>query len=141
MFQTARGTFKVQMKPAGEPSTIAGVSTGRMSLDKQFDGDRIATGHAEMHTALTQKEVSAGDVAIERITGTPHARSGSLVLQHSGIMTKGAQHLATQIVPGSETDQLLGIQGKFKLTIAEDRHFCELEYSLSSPIRTAPRAR
>lgn len=130
MLMTAKGTFKVQMKPIGESSSLAGVSTGRMSLDKQFDGDWVATGKGEMLTALTPENGSAGYVAIERVTGTLHGRSGSLVLQHSGIMTKGAQHLTIQVVPGSGTDQLIGIQGQFKLTIEQGRHFYELEYSL-----------
>ena len=130
MLRTAKGTFQVQMKPVGEASSVSGVSTGRMSLDKQFEGDWIATGKGEMLTALTQEEGSAGYVAIERVTGTLHGRSGSLVLQHSGIMTKGAQNLTIQIVPGSGTDRLLGIQGQFKLTIEQGKHFYELEYTL-----------
>jgi hypothetical protein len=118
------------MKPIGESSSVSGVSTGRMSLDKQFEGDWIATGKGEMLTAFTPEQGSAGYVAIERVTGTLNGRSGSLVLQHSGIMTKGAQSLAIQIVPGSGTDQLLGIQGEFRLKIEQGQHFYELEYTL-----------
>jgi hypothetical protein len=47
MLNSAKGTFKVQMKPIGESSTLAGVSTGRMSLDKQFEGDWVAIGQGE----------------------------------------------------------------------------------------------
>ena len=130
MLKSAKGTFKVQMKPIGESSTHAGVSTGRMSLDKQFEGDWVATGQGEMLTALTPEQGSAGYVAIERVTGTLHGKSGSLVLQQSGIMNKGAQQLAIQIAPGSGTDQLAGIQGVFKLIIEQGKHFYELEYSL-----------
>lgn len=130
MLQRAKGTFKVQMKPMGESSSVSGVATGRMSLDKEFEGDWIATGKGEMLTALTPEEGSAGYVAIERVTGTLHGKSGSLVLQHSGIMTKGAQRLAIHVVPGSGTDQLQGIQGEFKLTIEQGKHFYELEYWL-----------
>lgn len=131
MLSTAKGTFKVQMNPIGESKSIHGVAIGRMSLDKQFEGDWVATGQGEMLTALPPEQGSAGYVAIERVTGTLHGRSGSLVLQHSGIMTKGAQQLAIQIVPGSGTDQLTGIQGQFKLTIERGEHFYELEYSLA----------
>jgi len=130
MLRTAKGTFKVQMKPVGEPDSLSGVSTGRMSLDKQFEGDWMATGKGEMLTALTPEEGSAGYVAIERVTGTLHGRSGSLVLQHSGLMTKGAQQLTIRIVPGSGTEHLSGIQGDFKLTIEQGKHFYELVYSL-----------
>jgi hypothetical protein len=43
-----------------------------------------------MLTAMTGVRDSAGYVAIERVTGTLHGRSGSFVLQPSGVMTRGA---------------------------------------------------
>ena len=49
----AKGTFTVEMKPQAEPHTAEGVSLGRMSLDKRFEGDLVATGQGEMLTALT----------------------------------------------------------------------------------------
>jgi len=82
-----------------------------------------------MLTALTPEDGLAGYVAIERVTGTLHGRSGSLVLQHSEIMTKGVQSVAIDR-PGSGTDKLLRIQGEFRLTI-ERQHFYELDYTLA----------
>ena len=60
-----------------------------MSIDKQFHGDLEASSKGEMLTAGTGVKGSAGYVAIERVTGTLHGRSGSFVLQHSGTMTRG----------------------------------------------------
>jgi hypothetical protein len=130
MSMTAKGSFTVDMKPQGEPGVAEGVSLGRMSLDKRFEGDLAGTGKGEMLTALTPIKGSAGYVAIERVTGTLHGKSGSFVLQHSGTMDQGAQQLAITVVPGSGTGALAGIAGTFKLNIVQGKHFYELEYSL-----------
>jgi len=130
MSALAQGTFTVEMKPQSEPSNAEGVSLGRMSLDKRFEGDLMATGKGEMLTALTPIKGSAGYVAIERVTGTLQGRSGSFVFQHSGTMDQGAQRLSITVVPGSGTGALAGISGTFKIDISEGRHFYEFEYSL-----------
>jgi hypothetical protein len=130
MPSVAKGTFTVEMKPQAEPSTAQGVSIGRMSLDKRFEGDLVATGKGEILTAMTPVKGSAGYVAIERVTGTLHGRKGSFVFQHSGSMDRGTQRLSITVVPASGTDDLAGISGAFKINITEGKHFYEFEYSL-----------
>lgn len=126
----AKGTFTVEMKPQAEPDTADGVSLGRMSLDKRFEGDLVATGSGEMLTALTPIKGSAGYVAIERVNGTLKGRSGSFVFQHSGTMDQGAQKLSITVVPGSGTGALAGIAGEFRINIKDGKHFYEFEYSI-----------
>lgn len=130
MPQVAKGSFTVEIKPQGDPITTDGVSTGRMSLNKCFEGDLAAVGQGEMLTALTPVEGSAGYVAIERVTGTLQGRAGSFVFQHSGTMNQGAQQLSIRVVPGSGTGGLVGIDGVFKLSIIEGKHLYEFEYTL-----------
>lgn len=130
MSQVAKGTFSVEMRPQREPSVSEGVSTGRLSLSKRFDGDLVATGEGEMLTALTPTKGSAAYVAIERVTGALHGQAGSFVFQHSGTMNRGAQQLSIRVVPGSGTGQLAGIEGDFKLDIVEGRHLYEFAYTL-----------
>jgi hypothetical protein len=130
MSAVAKGSFTVEMKPQVEPTSVEGVSLGRMSLDKRFEGDLTATGKGEMLTALTPVKGSAGYVAIERVTGSLHGRSGSFVFQHAGTMDQGAQQLSITVVPGSGTGALVGILGTFKLTMVEGQHLYEFEYSL-----------
>lgn len=129
MSTIAKGTFTVEMKPLAERNAD-GVNMGRMSLDKRFEGDLVATGTGEMLTALTPVKGSAGYVAIERITGTLAGRTGSFVFQHSGTMDRGTQRLSITVVPGSGTGALAGISGEFRLNIVEGKHFYEFEYSL-----------
>ena len=130
MTTRAIGTFEVTMSPLAQAEEPAGASLGRMSLDKQFTGDLAAVGKGEMLTAMTQTKGSAGYVAIERVTGTLHGRSGSFVFQHSGTMARGTQQLSVNVVPDSGTEQLAGIAGRFMINIADGKHFYEFEYSL-----------
>lgn len=131
MSQTAKGTFSVQMKPDGEPSSADGVSLGRMLLSKTFEGDLAGTGEGQMLTAMTPVKGSAGYVAIERVTGTLNGKKGSFVFQHTGSMNRGEQSLSITVVPDSGTDEFAGISGVFRLTIEGGKHYYEFEYSLA----------
>lgn len=130
MSAIAKGSFTVKMEPAGEPSAADGVTLGRMSLDKRFEGDLVGTGKGEMLTALTPTKGSAGYVAVERVTGQLHGRAGSFVFQHTGTMDRGAQSLSITVVPDSGTGDLAGISGTFSLTIVDGRHLYEFAYEL-----------
>lgn len=132
VLHTATGSFTVQMKPLAD-SPAEGVTLGRLSLDKTFDGDLVGTGHGEMLTAMTPVQGSAGYVAIERVTGSLHGRSGSFVLQHTGMMDQGAQQLSITVVPGSGTGALVGLAGQFKLRIEQGQHFYSFDYTLPLP--------
>jgi hypothetical protein len=83
-----------------------------------------------MLTAGTDVKGSAGYVAIERVAGTLHGRSGSFILQHSGTMTRGALQLTITVVPDSGTAQLAGLTGKMAIKIADGKHSYDFEYTL-----------
>ncbi|HEU4563765.1 MAG TPA: DUF3224 domain-containing protein [Gemmatimonadaceae bacterium] len=130
----ASGTFEVKLTPqpladAGAASAPGG-ALGRMAIDKSFRGDLAGTSKGEMLTATTQVKGSAGYVAIERVTGTLHGRSGTFVLQHDGIMDRGAPRLIISVVPDSGTGELAGIAGTMTIDVADGRHSYVLEYTL-----------
>ena len=135
MTQRATGAFEVNLTPVGEPDTASGLTLGRMAIDKRFHGDLSGVGKGQMLTALTGVEGSAGYVAIERVTGTLHGRTGSFVFQHSGLMARGAQTLSIAVVPDSGTEQLTGLAGTFTLNIVDGKHTYVFDYSLSSTER------
>jgi len=125
----ASGTFEVKLTPqpiSGEADNVR----GRMAIDKQFHGDLEGTSQGEMLTAGTSVPGSGGYVAIERVSGTLHGRSGSFALQHSGTMTRGAYSLAISVVPDSGTDQLAGLTGSMTIIIADGKHSYEFEYEI-----------
>jgi len=127
---TARGEFKVRITPKGAPLTIEGVALGTSSISKDFEGALTGTSAGEMLTALTRVTGSAGYVAIERVTGLLDGRSGTFVLQHSGIMASGAPSLTVTIVPGSGTGELAGISGSMRILVEGTKHTYVLEYVL-----------
>ena len=125
----AQGTFEVKLKPQ-TPDEGADASLGRMTIDKQFHGDLAGTSKGQMLTAGTDVKDSAGYVAIERVTGTLHGRSGSFSLQHTGTMDRGKPQLAITVVPDSGTSQLAGLTGTMSITITNGKHFYGFDYVL-----------
>jgi hypothetical protein len=130
MTNRASGPFEVKLNPLATDDSAEGAALGRMSIDKQFHGDLEATSKGEMLTAVTQVKGSAGYVAIERVSGTLHGRSGTFVLQHTGTATRGAQQLSVTVVPDSGTGQLVGLAGKMAIHIADGKHSYDFEYTL-----------
>ena len=129
----ATGTFIVTLTPQVEPDTQPGATLGRLSIDKQFQGDLVGVAKGEMLSAVSDVKGSAGYVAIERVTGVLHGREGSFVFQHTGVMNRGAQQLSITVVPDSGTEQLAGIAGQFLLNIVDGQHHYTFEYSLPDP--------
>jgi Protein of unknown function (DUF3224) len=126
----ASGTFDVKITPQDDKGEDA--SLGRMAIDKQFHGDLEATSHGQMLTAGTgAKGSSGGYVAIEKVSGTLHGRSGTFVLQHSGTMTRGTPKLSLTVVPDSGTGQLVGLAGAMSIKIADGKHSYEFDYTLA----------
>jgi hypothetical protein len=129
MTTVAKGTFEVRLdpQPASGPAQAADVN--RMTMDKQFRGDLEATSQGEMLAFSTDVEGSAGYVAIERVTGQLHGRSGSFVLQHNGLMTRGVGQLTITVVPDSGTGELTGLEGTMAIEIEDGVHFYRFEYT------------
>lgn len=130
MKQTAKGEFDVTLLPQPLADENADASMGRLSLDKQFRGDLVATSKGEMLSARSNVEGSAGYVAIERVTGVVHGRSGSFVLQHTGTMNRGQPSLAINVVPDSGTEALAGMSGAMQIDVSDGKHAYTFEYSL-----------
>jgi hypothetical protein len=126
----AKGTFEVKLAPMSFEGTEPAWKMGRMSIDKQITGDLVATTKGQMISAMTETKGSAGYVAIERVTGTLHGKKGSFVLQHNGLMNRGKPSLTVVVVPDSGTDELVGLEGEFKITIEPGKHSYEFQYRL-----------
>ena len=128
----ASGEFEVKLVP--QEDTVGDPTVGRMSLDKEFHGDLEATSKGQMLAVMTETQGSAGYVAMERVRGTLHGRSGSFALQHNGTMTRGVPRLAVSVVPDSGTEQLTGIDGTLTINIVEGKHFYEFDYTLDETL-------
>jgi len=127
----AKGTFEVKVKPLPSDEKVAGLTVGRMSIDKQLAGDIEGTSKGEMMTADTSVQGSAGYVAVEHITGTLKGHRGSFTLLHMGTMKRGNDFsLTITVIPDSGTDQLVGLTGKMTITIVDGKHSYEFDYNL-----------
>jgi hypothetical protein len=128
MLKQAKGTFEVKLTPQSESLDP---SLGRMTIDKELHGDLEGTSKGQMLTAGSSMKNSGAYVAIEKMTGTLHGRSGSFILYHSATMTRGTPQLAIHVAPDSGTDQLTGLAGKMNINIVEGKHYYEFEYEIS----------
>ena len=130
MTQSARGEFVVSLKPLAFEGADPEFKLGRMSIDKQISDDLTASTEGQMLSAMTSTDGSAGYVAIERVAGTLNGRRGTFVLQHTGTMTRGTPSLVVTVVPDSGTEELVGLEGEFKINIEEGKHSYEFTYRL-----------
>lgn len=129
MNKTIRGEFDVKMLP--QPADAAlGEAIGRFGLDKRFHGTLDASSKGQMLAFRSAVEGSAGYVAMEQVDGTLDGREGTFVLQHSGTMDRGAQHLDLTVVPDSATGDLAGLKGRMQIEITGGKHHYVFEYSL-----------
>jgi hypothetical protein len=125
----ASGTFEVKLVPQTDDKN-GDAALGRMTIDKQFHGDLEGTSKGQMLTGMTDMKGSAGYVAIEKVSAALKGRTGTFILQHTGIMNRGVPQLTITVVPDSGTGQLAGLTGNFKIKIDEGKHSYEFEYTL-----------
>lgn len=126
----ATGSFDIKLTPQPAAPGIETAGLGRMTIDKRFSGDLVATSLGEMLAIRTGVPGSAGYVALERVTGTLHGRTGSFVLQHSGTMDRGVSSLALSVVPDSGAGELEGLRGSMTIEIDQGKHSYTMEYVL-----------
>jgi len=127
--QIAKGTFEVSLKPEASDKE-AGISFGRFSIDKTFRGDLQATSKVDMLSAGSETNGHGSYVAIERVTGTLHGKSGTFVLMHMGSRSPTAQQLSITVVPGCSTGELEGLEGKLTISIVDKVHHYDFAYEI-----------
>lgn len=126
---TVQGEFEIKL--TAQPSE--GLDTGRMRIDKEYQGRLKATGQGEMLSFRSETPGSAGYVAIEKVSGVLDGRSGSFVLQHAGLMNRGESELDVTIIPDSGTEELTGISGQMEIDNSGGNHRYTLRYRLDPP--------
>jgi len=130
MERQAKGGFDV--KRSVEPSCDMGddVVAGHFRFDKRFHGELDAASVVHMLAVATDVPGSAAYVAIERLSGTLHGRSGTFFMQHNGVMDRGTPSLSLTVVPDSGTDGLAGVAGRMAIEITEGKHFYTFDYTM-----------
>ena len=126
----AKGSFDVTLTRHPEVDAADGVQIGQAGIQKQFHGDLEATSQGRMLSVISPQPGSAGYVAIERVTGSLAGKRGSFVLQHDGLMNRGAQSLTVHVVPDTATGELSGRRGSMRIDIVEGKLLDETEFQL-----------
>lgn len=130
MSSHAKGTFDVTVTPQPAEDGVGDASIGRLGLFKQLHGDMEGTARGQMLAVRTPVEGSAGYVAMDHVEVTLEGRKGTFALQHIGTMGHGTMRMDINVVPDSGTGELVGIEGRFNITITGGKHFYDFEYSL-----------
>jgi hypothetical protein len=112
MKQTAKARFAIKSwdeKPYSEGPDLPKLT--RASVRKTFTGDIEGEGQVE-YLMMYRGDGTATFVGLERVTGRFGARSGTFVLQRTGVFEGGQAKESYVVVPGSATGQLRGLQGE-----------------------------
>jgi hypothetical protein len=133
MAMQASGTFDVKLHPQPPEENVGDSSIARMAIAKEFHGELEGTSKGQMLAAGTDVKGSAGYVALERVVGKLHGRSGTFALQHTGTMNRGTPRLSITVVPDSGTGELVGIAGKMSIKIDNGAHSYIFDYELQEP--------
>ena len=125
---TARGSLDVNTEAEPPFMEQDGLKLNRNIVRKEFSGDMTGTSEAQMIAVFTDTPGSAAYVAIEYFSGSVNGKSGSFVLQHTGVMNRGNAQLSVTIVPDSGTGELAHISGTLEIDNDEGQHAYVLEY-------------
>ena len=132
MKQTAHARFAIQSwdeKPYSEGLDQPKLT--RASVTKTYSGD--ITGEAQIEYLMMYRDDGAATfVGLERIVGRMAGRTGSFVLQRTGVFEDGQAKESYSVIPGSGTGELAGLQGAGTSAVGHGlEHPFILEYELA----------
>jgi hypothetical protein len=128
MKQTANARFAIKSwdeKPYSEGPDLPKLT--RASVSKTYSGDITGEGQVE-YTMMYRSDGSATFVGLERITGRIAGKTGSFVLQRTGVFEGGQAKESYSVVPGSGTGELRSLVGDGRSAVG---HGMEHPFSLS----------
>ncbi|SEL09936.1 DUF3224 domain-containing protein [Streptacidiphilus jiangxiensis] len=108
-------------EPVAYDQPEQGPVLNRIHVEESFSGDIEGEGVVEFLQAA-RADGSASFVGIERVTGSVLGRSGSFLLQDSGVVEGAVVHGEWFVVPGSGTGELTGLRGTggFRANLGEN---------------------
>ena len=128
MKKTANAHFKITVwdeKPYSEGPELPKLTRG--SVTKELTGDIEGESHTE-YLMMYRADGTAVFVGIERVTGELAGKSGTFVMQRTGVFEKGQARETYTVIPGSGTGDLRPLRGEGKSSVG---HGMEFPFSLS----------
>jgi Protein of unknown function (DUF3224) len=103
----------------------------RASVTKTFTGDIEGEGQVE-YLMMYRSDGSATFVGLERFVGRIGGRTGTFVLERSGVFENGQAKESYSVIPGSATGELQGLRGDGRSAVGHGtEHPFSLNYDLS----------
>ena len=132
MATSANARFAIKSwdeKPISEGQGLPKLT--RATVTRSFTGDIAGDGHVE-YLMMYRADGTAAIVGLERITGRLAGKSGSFVLQRTGVYEGGQAKESYSVVPGSATGELRGLSGRGTSSVGHGtEHPFVLEYEFS----------
>jgi hypothetical protein len=128
MKKSANARFAIKNwdeKPYSEGQDLPRLT--RASVRKTFTGDIEGEGQLE-YLMMYRNDGSATFVGLERVSGRIGGRSGTFVLQRTGIFEGGQAKESYSVIPGSATGDLQGLVGDGRSAVG---HGMEHPFTLS----------
>ena len=132
MKRTANARFAIKSWDEKPYSEVAGQpKLSRATVSKTFTGDIEGESQVE-YLMMYRGDGTATFVGLERIVGRIGDKSGSFVLQRSGVFEDGQAKESYTVVPGSATGDLQGLTGEGSTSVGHGmEHPCSLTYELN----------
>ena len=103
----------------------------RARVTKTFTGDIEGEGQVE-YLMMYRGDGSATFVGLERFVGRIGGRTGTFVLERSGVFENGQAKESYSVIPGSATGELQGLRGDGRSAVGHGtEHPFSLNYDLS----------
>ena len=103
----------------------------RASVTKTYTGDIEGEGQVE-YLMMYRSDGSATFVGLERVVGRIGGKTGSFVLQRTGVFEGGEAKESYSVIPGSATGDLQGLQGDGRSAVGHGmEHPFTLSYELA----------
>jgi hypothetical protein len=115
-------------QPYGEGQDMPRLTQARVT--KTYAGDVEGEGQVA-YLMMYRSDGSATFVGLERIAGRLGGRTGSFVLQRTGVFESGQAKEAYFVIPGSATGELEGLRGEGTSAVGHGaEHPFTLDYEL-----------
>lgn len=102
----------------------------KASVTRTFTGDIEGEGQVE-YLMMYRSDGTATFVGLERISGRIGDRTGSFVLQRSGVFEDGQAKESYSVIPGSASGDLRGLRGDGQSSVGHGtEHPFVLDYEL-----------
>ena len=132
MRRTANARFAIKSWDEKPYSEVEGQpKLSRATVKKTFTGDIEGESQVD-YLMMYRSDKSAVFVGLERVVGRIGNKTGSFVLQRTGVFEDGQAKESYTVVPGSATGELQGLTGEGFTSVGHGmEHPCTLTYELA----------